>query len=117
MVDEEQLHLALAPLTRVDPPPASVIQDKARRLHRGHRNRVLGSAGASGAVLVLAAAGTLHIVGWQPGPNGEAPICTIGEVVTSGEAFGLTPGELPDSLRLGWTAPERAGSCLRQRTP
>lgn len=101
-LDEDVLRTDLACLAQSAPPPVTVIERRAQHLRRRHRTRVLTVVGASGAVLTLAAAGTVQVIGWERGSTGEVPICTGGQSVF---ASAVETSEMPAALRLAWTDP------------
>jgi hypothetical protein len=103
LLDEAELRADLNGLTNSTPPAMSEIDRRARQVRRLRRQRMVGVAASAGAVLVLAAAGGMRIIGWEPRPNGEVPICSLQQLPSSGWSFGLSPAELPAEMRLAWS--------------
>lgn len=104
--DERNLRRAMQPPALSAPPSLAVLEERAARIRRRRRVRLVsGSVGAGVVAAALAAAGPLHLIGYGPGAAGEVPICTPAELTYySGEAFGIEPEALPASMRLGWTS-------------
>lgn len=110
IMDEAQLRAGLeSSLRGVVEPSLLEIETRAHtKQHRRNRVALIGSATVS--VLALTAAGTFHIVGWEPTTSGEVPICTASEVAGSSvEAFPAALTELPDGMALTWRGEPTAG--------
>lgn len=121
-LDEHELRRAMQPVVASTPPPIDVIEDRAKAQRRRRTRRVAGSVGAGVVCAALVAAGPLHLIGYGPDTAGGPPICTPTELTYySGEAFGIEPQDLPDSMRLGWSTdtlpPMRMGIARRIEHP
>jgi hypothetical protein len=104
LMDEAQLRTGLSGLTEQAWPGLEEIKARRQVHSRRRRYRALGVSAGVGAALVLVAAGSMHVIGWKAGSNGEVPMCSISQVTSgSNEAYGLEPGDLPSDLRLGWS--------------
>jgi len=123
LLDELQLRQALQPLLSSSiKPPIDEIRVRAHAQRRRRTRLVTGTVGAGVVCAALVAAGPLHLIAYGPGPAGDAPICTPTELTYySGEAFLVEPQDLPDNMKLGWSAdnlpPMKWGNARRIEHP
>lgn len=106
LMHEDELRRRLAPLTDSSPPAVAQIAIRAASIRRRRRwKRTLVITGVSVSAVALAAAGPMHLFGYDRDTS-PPPICgSIHEMGSAFETRVIAPDELPDELRLSWTDP------------